>query len=105
VEGGMSQAWGFALCEDMVYDESGKQINTRFGPYHIMKSNEAPSLDAIFVENDEPNGPLGAKSVGELVTDVGAPAIVSAIYNATGVWARELPCYPEMLWRLLQDKK
>ncbi|MCD4672404.1 MAG: molybdopterin-dependent oxidoreductase [Anaerolineaceae bacterium] len=104
VEGGMSQAWGFALCEDMVYDESGRQVNTRLGPYHIMKSNEAPSLDAIFVENDEPHGPLGAKSVGELVTDGGAPAIVSAIYNATGVWARDLPCYPEYLWRMLQNK-
>lgn len=104
VEGGMSQAWGFALCEDMVYDENGKQVNARFGPYHIMKSNEAPSLDAIFVESNEPNGPLGAKSVGELVTDGGAPAIVSAIYNATGVWARRLPCNPEDLWRLLKDK-
>ena len=103
-EGGMSQAWGFALCEDMVYDQSGKQLNTRLGPYHIMKSNEAPSLDAIFVENDEPHGPLGAKSVGEMVTDGGAPAIVSAIYNATGVWARELPVYPEMLWRLVNEK-
>ena len=104
LEGGMSQAWGFALCEDMVYDESGKPVNARFGPYHIMKANEAPSMDSIFVETDEPHGPLGAKSVGELAIDGGAPAIVSAIYNATGVWVRSLPCYPEDLWRLLQSK-
>ncbi len=47
---------------------------------------------------------MGAKSVGELAIDGGAPAIVSAIYNATGVWVRSLPCYPEDLWRLLQSK-
>jgi putative selenate reductase molybdopterin-binding subunit len=104
VEGGMAQAMGFALCEDIEFDQEGKVVNARFGEYPVMKANEAPALDAIFVETDEPHGPFGAKSVGELVTDGGAPAIVSAIYNATGVWARDLPVYPEKLWRLLQDK-
>ncbi len=95
VEGGMAQALGFALTEDMLFDEKGRLLNARFGPYHILKADEMPLMDVIFVQTDEPSGPFGAKSVAEISIDGVAPALASAIHDATGVWIRELPYTPE----------
>lgn len=95
VEGGMAQALGFALCEDMLFDKEGHLVNDRFGAYHMLKANEMPVMDVIFVQTDEPSGPFGAKSVAEISIDGVAPALVSAIHDATGVWIRELPATPE----------
>jgi putative selenate reductase molybdopterin-binding subunit len=103
VEGGIAQGLGFALCEDMVYDEEGRLVNPRLGPYHIYKANEMPEMDVMFVQTDEPSGPFGAKSVAELPIDGVAPAIADAIHDATGVWLREVPFTPERVWRALQE--
>lgn len=105
VEGGMSQALGFALSEDMELNEQGEMVNARFGPYHIMTADEMPAMDVIFVQTDEPSGPFGAKSVAEISIDGVAPAMVSALHDATSVWVRELPLYPERVWCALQEKK
>jgi putative selenate reductase molybdopterin-binding subunit len=103
VEGGIAQGLGFALCEDMVYDEKGRLINPRLGPYHVYKANEMPEVEVIFVQTDEPTGPFGAKSVAELPIDGIAPAIADAIHDATGVWLREVPFTPERVWLALQE--
>ena len=105
VEGGMAQALGFALYEDMIFDQEGRLVNPRFGPYHVLKADEMPVMDVIFVQTDEPSGPLGAKSVAEISIDGVAPALVSAIHNATGVWIRELPATPKRVWRALNQTK
>ncbi len=102
VEGGLQQGVGFAHCEEMVYDEDGRLLNPRFGPYHVYKANEMPKLDVIFVQTDEPTGPFGAKSVAEIPLDGIAPAIADAIHDATGVWVREVPFTPERVWRALR---
>jgi putative selenate reductase molybdopterin-binding subunit len=95
VEGGMAQALGFTLYEDMIFDDGGKLVNDNFGTYHIPKADEMPIMDVIFVQTEEPNGPFGAKSVAEISIDGVAPALVSAVHDATGIWMRELPLYPE----------
>ncbi|MGD8807426.1 MAG: molybdopterin-dependent oxidoreductase [Chloroflexota bacterium] len=102
VEGGLVQALGFAHCEEMVYDGDGRQLNPRFGTYHLYKSNETPAIDVIFVQTDEPSGPYGAKSVAEIPMDGVSPALASAIHDASGVWIRELPYTPERVWRALR---
>jgi putative selenate reductase molybdopterin-binding subunit len=102
VEGGIAQGLGFALCEEMVYDEDGRLLNPRLGPYHIYKANEMPEIETIFVETDEPTGPFGAKSIAELPIDGIAPAVADAIHDATGVWLREVPFTPERVWRALR---
>ncbi len=104
VEGGMLQALGFALTEDMEFDGQGKLVNARFGPYRVFTADEVPALDVIFVQTEEPSGPFGAKSVAEISIDGVAPALVSALHDATGVWVRELPLYPERVWRALRDR-
>jgi putative selenate reductase molybdopterin-binding subunit len=102
VEGGLAQAVGFAHCEEMAYDERGRLVNPRFGPYHVYKSNEMPKLETIFVQTDEPTAPFGAKSIAEIPMDGIAPAMADAIHDATGVWIREVPFTPERVWRALR---
>jgi putative selenate reductase molybdopterin-binding subunit len=104
VEGGLQQGVGFAHCEEMVYDERGRLVNPRFGPYHVYKSNEMPELEVVFVQTEEPTGPFGAKSVAEIPLDGVAPAIADAIHDATGVWVREVPFTPERVWRALREQ-
>jgi putative selenate reductase molybdopterin-binding subunit len=103
VEGGLAQALGFAHSEDMIFDHEGRLVNTRFGPYRVYTAKEMPAIDVVFVQTDEPSGPFGAKSVAEISMDGVAPALVSAIHNATGVWIRKLPCTPERVWRALRQ--
>jgi putative selenate reductase molybdopterin-binding subunit len=103
VEGGLAQALGFAHSEEMVFDAEGHMVNTRLGPYRVYTCNETPVIDVIFVETDEPNGPFGAKSVAEIPMDGVAPALASAVHDATGVWIRHVPYTPERVWRALHQ--
>jgi putative selenate reductase molybdopterin-binding subunit len=95
VEGGMSQAMGFALKEEMLFDQNGQPTNSSLKKYHIPRANEMPAADVIFVQTNELSGPFGAKSVSEISIDGVAPAMASAIHDATGVWMRELPYTPK----------
>ena len=102
VEGGMAQALGFALSEEMLYDKVGNPLNPSLNDYHIPKATEMPAMDVIFVQTEEPSGPFGAKSVAEISIDGVAPAMASAVHDATGVWMRELPYTPERVKQVLE---
>lgn len=104
VEGGMVQALGYALCEEMVYDEAGRLLNPRVGPYRIYAADEVPELQCILVQTYEPTGPYGAKAVAEIPMDGVAPAVANAIYDATGRRLRQIPFTPERVWRELQRR-
>jgi putative selenate reductase molybdopterin-binding subunit len=104
VEGGMAQALGFALTEEMLFDREGRPLNPRLGPYAIPRAGDMPLMDVIFVETDEPSGPFGAKSVAEISIDGVAPAMVSAVHDATGAWVRELPLTPERVLEALRRR-
>ncbi|HLY26803.1 MAG TPA: molybdopterin cofactor-binding domain-containing protein, partial [Aggregatilineales bacterium] len=104
VEGGMTQALGYAHCEEMVYDEDGVPLATRFGDYRLYQAHEMPDLRVIFVETFEPTGPFGAKAVAEIPKDGVAPAIASAIHDATGVWVTRIPFTPERVWQALHEQ-
>lgn len=104
VEGGMLQALGWAHCEEMAYDENGRLLTTDMDEYHTYRANETPALDVIFVETYEANGPYGAKAVAEIPKDGVAPAISSAIFDATGIRIHDLPYTPERVWRALHAK-
>ncbi|MDE0142202.1 MAG: molybdopterin-dependent oxidoreductase [Caldilineaceae bacterium] len=105
VEGGMTQALGYALCEEMPYDDRGKLEIGRFGDYRILAAHEMPELDTILVQTYEPTGPFGAKAIAEIPIDGMAPAIASAIFDATGVRIREIPYTPERVWRALRRQE
>ena len=74
VEGGMTQALGYAVCEEMVYDAMGRARERDLVDYHIFRSNEMPGLEALFVETYEPSHPFGVKAVAEIPMDGVAPA-------------------------------
>ncbi len=105
VEGGMTQALGYAHCEEMVYDDDGTPLATRFGEYRLYQAHEMPETRVIFVETFEPTGPFGAKAVAEIPKDGVAPALASAIHDATGVWIPQIPFTPERVWQALHPAK
>jgi putative selenate reductase molybdopterin-binding subunit len=102
VEGGMLQALGYGLCEEMAYDDEGRLLTTRFGDYRIFAAHEMPEVQVILVETEEPSGPFGAKAVAEIPLDGAAAALVNALYDATGVRMRQIPLTPERVWRALR---
>jgi CO/xanthine dehydrogenase Mo-binding subunit len=96
VEGGTLQAIGYATIEEMKLVD-GRYLNDRLATYLIPTSLDAPRLRSILVEKPYSGAPHGAKGVGELPMDVGAPAVVAAIHDATGVWIHDLPATPERI--------
>ncbi len=101
-EGGMLQAVGYGLTEELVYDKEGRTVNPRFDDYRVFRADESPALETIFVETFEPSHPVGVKSVAEIVVN-GAPAIINAVYDATGVMIPDTPLTPEKVWRALKQ--
>ncbi len=102
IEGGMVQAAGYGVCEELAYDDQGHVLNPRFGPYWIYRADDVPDLTTIFVETYEESGPFGAKAVAEIPLDGAGPAIANAVFDAVGVLIKDAPLYPEKVWRALQ---
>ncbi len=96
VEGGTLQAVGYATIEEMQLID-GRYRNDRLATYLIPTALDAPRIETILVESPYSGVPHGAKGVGELPMDVGAPAVVAAIHDATGVWIHDLPATPERI--------
>jgi CO/xanthine dehydrogenase Mo-binding subunit len=93
VEGGTLQAVGYATIEEIKVQD-GRYLNDRLATYIIPTALDAPRIHAILVEAPFPHAPHGAKGIGELPMDVGAPAVVAAIADATGAWIGDLPASP-----------
>jgi CO/xanthine dehydrogenase Mo-binding subunit len=96
VEGGTLQAVGYATIEEIKLRD-GRYLNDRLATYIIPTSLDAPRITTILVEAPFAAAPHGAKGVGELPMDVGAPAVVAAIADATGAWIADLPASPERI--------
>ncbi len=96
IEGGTLQALGYGYMEEIQLDR-GKYRNDRMATYIIPTSLDAPDFEVAIDEIPHPRGPFGAKGLGELPFDGGAPAIASAIASALGIEACEIPITPERL--------
>ncbi len=105
IEGGMSQALGYAVCEEMRYDEKGRSIDNDLINYHIFRANEMPGMEALFVETFEPSHPFGVKAVAEIPLDGVAPAVGNAILDACGAEINSIPVTPEKILRALTALK
>ena len=103
IEGGMTQALGYAVCEEMRYDEKGNAIERDLDRYHIFRADEMPVLETIFVETFEPSHPFGVKAVAEIPMDGVAPAVGNAILDAIGADVDEIPVTPEKVWKALKS--
>ena len=99
VHGGMSMAIGYALGEQLLFDEkTGKPLNNNLLDYKLSTMMDHPHLEAEFVENAEPTSPFGTKALGEPPACPGAPAIRNAIANAAGVYIDKVPITPHVMF-------
>ena len=100
IEGGTLQGLGWALLEEVRWKD-GRMWNHQLTNYIIPTSADAPPMVVDIVEIPFSGGPFGAKGVGELPMDVPAPAVLSAIRQATGRWLNIIPATPERVLRAL----
>ncbi len=104
IEGGVLQGIGYALSEEIKYNEKGKQLNDSIHKYMLLTAEDVPEVDAIIVEANDRSGPFGAKGVGETGLVPTAGAIANAVYNATGIRFKEIPITEEKMYRALHEK-
>ena len=94
VEGGAAQGIGYGLMEDLICQD-GQVLNPRFSTYKIPTATEMPPIRSLWVETDDPQGPYGAKGLGEMGLVPTAAAIANAVYDATGARITRIPLTPE----------
>jgi len=103
MRGGTTQGIGWALFEELVHDEYGQLVTGSFLDYAIPVAEQVPDIDTLIVEVPAPDGPFGAKGVGEAPVIAAAPAIANAVAAAVGVRLRELPMTAPRVWAALRD--
>lgn len=105
IEGGLAMGIGSALHEELVIDDSGKVRNPSFLDYHLVTSLDVPRMIPIIVECPEPEGPYGAKGLGEPGLAPTPAAIGNAVTDAIGIRIYDLPLTPERVYRAIKGKK
>jgi CO/xanthine dehydrogenase Mo-binding subunit len=100
IHGGIAQGLGMALMEEYI---PGRTENLH--DYLIPTAGDMPPVKTYLIEDAEPNGPFGAKGVGEPALIATAPAILSAIRHATGARITRVPALPHRLWEALQGRE
>lgn len=103
-EGGLTQGIGLGLYEEVKYNNKGRMLTGSFLNYKIPTRKEIGEIIVEFVESYDERGPFGAKSLGEIVVHTPAPAIANAVYNALGVYIKELPITPEKIFNYMHNK-
>jgi CO/xanthine dehydrogenase Mo-binding subunit len=95
MQGNFLMGLGEACFEEVKFDDLGRTVNPNLAEYKIPTMLDVPDMDPVIVESGEPNGPYGAKEVGEGGIMPVIPAIMNAVHDATGIRFRELPLTPE----------
>lgn len=104
IHGGVAQGIGWALMENMIL-EKGRVMNPNFRDYVVPGPLDLPPIKPILVESIDPNGPFGAKGIGEPALNPVPAAIANAIYHAVGVRITDLPITPEKILAALEGKR
>jgi len=102
ITGGVVMGLGYALHERLQF-EDGRVINPSFMDYKLPSAEQIPEIVSIPVEVPLPEGPYGAKGIGELAVVGIAPAIGNAIYDALKVRIKELPLFPERVLAAIES--
>lgn len=104
VHGGMAMGIGYALSEELLYDQKGRPLNDNLLDFKIPTALDVPDLTVEFIQLDDPMGPYGNKALGEPPVIPVAPAIRNAILHATGVAMDSIPMTPEKLVKAFDEK-
>jgi len=100
IQGGILMGLGFALQEEFI-----PGVTKNFKSYAVPTVRDMPEIITVMIEDPEPTGPFGAKGVGEPTLVPTAPAVVNAVYHATGARIYDLPLTPERVLKALKSKK
>jgi CO/xanthine dehydrogenase Mo-binding subunit/aerobic-type carbon monoxide dehydrogenase small subunit (CoxS/CutS family) len=103
IDGSVAMGFGWALIENMVYDEVGAMVNPALRNYRIPAFADVPCTDVYFADTYDSIGPLGAKSQGECAINPVAPAIANALADATGIRFPHLPFTPDRIFAKLAE--
>ena len=103
LEGGVVQGMGLALMEEVV-TRQGKMLNPDFRDYLIPTSGDMPKIESVPVECPEPEGPFGAKGIGEPSLIPTPAAVANAISHAIGKRVTEIPATSERIFNLIHNK-
>jgi CO/xanthine dehydrogenase Mo-binding subunit len=101
VLGAVAQGIGWGLYEQLVHDPNGQLVSGSLMDYALPRAAVLPQVETVLLEVPSPDGPFGARGVGEPPVIPVAAAIANAIHNATGVRPTAIPITPERLWRAM----
>lgn len=105
VGSGIQQGMGIALCEEIkIHPKTGKTLIDNLKNYDVTNAFDMPDYKAIFIEEEEENGPFGAKSIGEVVVVPVAPAIIAAVNDALGTSLIKAPLSPSVILEALNKE-
>ncbi len=105
VHGGVSMALGYALSEQMIFDEkTGRALNNNLLDYKLQTILDTPNIGSAFVEIPDDAGSFGQKSLGENTTLSPAPAIRNAVLDATGVAFNTIPMNPQRVFEKFKEE-
>jgi xanthine dehydrogenase molybdenum-binding subunit len=96
IEGGVAQAMGWALTEELIWRE-GRTLNPDLLDYKVLTPLDVPDIEVVLIETADPEGPFGAKGVAEIAIVPTAAAIANALDHALGAKLRRLPFSPERI--------
>jgi len=102
MRGGTAQGIGWALFEELTHDEHGHLLTGSFLEYAIPVAERVPEIETLIVEVPAPDGPFGAKGIGEAPVVAAAPAIANAVAAAVGMRLHTLPMTAPRVWASLQ---
>ena len=103
IEGGVMMGLGYTLSEEFILKE-GKIITDTLGKLGLPRISKTPEIESIIIENPHSEGPYGAKGMGELTVSMAAPAVLSAIHDALGIWLTSIPATPEKITKALNKQ-
>ena len=102
----MQQGMGLVFCEQVKIDpKTGQTLNATMQRYHVARACDFPHIETVLVENGSPEGPYGAKSIGESCFVPVAPALLAAVNDALQTDLTTLPLTPEKIIRAVQEKR
>ena len=105
IEGSLAMGIGYTFLENMQFDKKGRPANGNFANYRLPRTMGLPPMNSILIETNDPEGPFGAKGMGEASLLPTSAAIANAIYDAIGVRIKELPITPEKIIQGLKEQQ
>ncbi len=104
IEGGVAQALGYGICEEMIYDPQGRLLTSNLSDYHIYNAVDMPAIQSYLVETAESSSLFGIKAIDEISMNGMAPAVVNAVADALGMRIHQLPLTPERILRAIDTQ-